>query len=45
MLTLHLPKSFAPLSESLRKTDPAAWRVLGVATGLLLIVLGTIFYR
>jgi hypothetical protein len=45
MLTLHLPKRFDPLSESLKKTDPTAWRVLGIATCLLLVVLGTIFYR
>ena len=44
MSTLHLPRDFQQLRKTFKGTDPAALIVLGVATGLLIVVLVAIFF-
>ncbi len=45
MLTLHLPRKFEQIGHNLKGTDPAAWIVLAVAAGLLIMVIAASFLR
>lgn len=45
MLTLHLPKKFEPISQSLKGTDPVAWIVWALASASLTMILAAAFWR
>ncbi len=45
MLTLHLPRKFEQISQTLKSTDPTAWIVLGIAGGLLITIVAASFLR
>ena len=45
MLTLHLPRNLEQISSSLKHTDPAAWIVLAVAIGSLVVIFAATYFR
>lgn len=45
MSTVHLPRESSRISARFKGTDPAALIVFGVAAGLLVVFLVSVFFR